>query len=230
MLRNRIPLVFPILLLCFALVMGACQPAATPTSVPNYIATGVAATLDAQSTMQAAVQFSLMQTEAARPTATFTPVPTLPPPPTATAIPTQSPPVQPPPPAQVLPPVQVQPTATAVPQKLCLQAKLTKDTPLNVTGPSTDIVKKWEFQNVGTCDWNSQYDLRWVSGDDFGIDAIDLPAVAAGSYVEVTQTFDGFDKPGTYKSNWMFFSSEGERFGVGANGASPIVITVEVKE
>lgn len=215
------------------LLLAACQPASTPTPISDYLSTSVAATLQAQATLDAAVSLSIQMTAAAQPTATFTPQPTLPPPPTATLpiLPTQAPAavIQPAQPVQPVAPAA--PTATKVPVNLCLHAKLSSDSPLDVVRPDTDFTKKWQFQNIGTCPWDSEFDLRWVSGDDFGIKVIDLPFyVEPGDFIDVSQVFDGFTKPGVYKSNWMIFSSDGRSFGIGNNAASAVVITVEVKE
>ena len=64
------------LLLLMMLSLSACGPKATPTSVISYISTQVAATLQAQATLDMAETLVARMTQQAIPTATFTPLPT----------------------------------------------------------------------------------------------------------------------------------------------------------
>jgi hypothetical protein len=80
--------------------------------------------------------------------------------------------------------------------------------------PGEAFDKAWRIRNSGTCDWGPGFSLVFVSGDQMGGGpVIPVPAVAAGSDVELGDTMTAPMAPGTYRGNWRMQSDEGVVFG-----------------
>jgi hypothetical protein len=147
-------LVINSLLLAISLVLSACTAAAAPTQDPNQIATQVAALVDAQvATKMAQAQAATQAQQAAQPTntpmiPTVGPIPTLAP----VNVPTLS-----------LPGVATSIPCLATP--LNMGENLPDGTQLYI---NTAFTKKWTLANEGSCTWNANYKLKFVSGDQMG--------------------------------------------------------------
>jgi hypothetical protein len=80
--------------------------------------------------------------------------------------------------------------------------------------PNEDFTKTWRVRNSGTCNWNADFRLVFVSGDQMGAPAsVSVPATAAGATVDVSIEMTAPNDPGTYRSNWKMQSDEGTVFG-----------------
>ena len=80
--------------------------------------------------------------------------------------------------------------------------------------PDEDFTKTWRLRNSGTCNWNADFRLVFVSGDQMGAPAsVSVPATAAGATVDVSVPMTAPSDPGSYRSNWRMQSDEGAVFG-----------------
>ena len=144
-------------------------------------------------------------------------------PPAQTAVPpTQVPTV-------VFTPTNVPPTPTPKP---CYQLSFISD----VTIPDgskivagTSFTKTWRIQNSGTCKWDTGFDIVFVDGDQMGANKVyDLPKnVAPGEAIDISIDFVAPLTEGSYTSKWMLFSSNGVRFGPGANSNGSIWVKIQ---
>ena len=83
-----------------------------------------------------------------------------------------------------------------------------------VVQPGSSVEKKWLVTNSGTCDWDSSYRLKWISGDALGAptDQALYPA-RAGTQVTLRIVFTAPSTAGTYQSTWQAFAPDGTAFG-----------------
>ena len=140
--------------------------------------------------------------------------------PTVTNIPSTSTPVPPP------------PQPTAVP---CNRIQFISDVTYpdnSVLRPNTDFTKTWRLKNIGSCTWNPNYAVVFVSGN-----SMDGPAaVKIGNYVNPGATIDvsvdltSPENEGSYTGNWMLRNDYGQNFGLGANASSPFWVKIKVEE
>lgn len=92
-----------------------------------------------------------------------------------------------------------------------------------------NFTKIWRIKNVGTCTWNSDYQLIFDSGY-----AMSGPAhqqltdshVAPGETLYVSVELIAPDKPGTYQGNWRFQDPYGDTFGL--TTGNPIWVEIKV--
>ena len=113
--------------------------------------------------------------------------------------------------AQVLPTITTAPTntppgpPTAIP-KPCNAASFISETIADGTKLSTgqSFDKTWRFQNVGTCTWNTNYQLVFAEGDKMGGPSTKnlTQQVAPGEMVDIGVTLKAPDSAGTYKGFW----------------------------
>ncbi len=80
--------------------------------------------------------------------------------------------------------------------------------------PSKEIVKEWKVRNSGTCNWNADYSVRLISGDELGVEPM-LALVPAryGTEAVVSITFTTPSEPGRYSATWRAHGPDGEPFG-----------------
>ncbi len=194
MSRNK---VFVFLLLA-AISLSACTLGGgeTPTSESDVILTAAALTVEAQLT-QAAQQPSLTPTVSPTPTATSTSTPATSPTPSLTS--TSS--VFNPPPAG----------------STCDLAGFVADKTIpdgtQIT-PGAVFTKTWTLRNDGTCTWNTDYDVVFVSGDRMnGPEAQALTGtVAPGATVDVSVVLTAPTTAGTYRGYWKLRNAAGQVF------------------
>ncbi len=99
----------------------------------------------------------------------------------------------------------------------CYNATLVSSTPADgatVTAGQT-FRKTWVFKNTGTCDWNSDFKLFFISGDLMGSDTTRLNrgTVKPGASIDYYLTFTAPNSPGTYTGNWRLITDTGTFFG-----------------
>lgn len=108
--------------------------------------------------------------------------------------------------------------ATAPPERSCTnQLDFVDDLSIpdgTRVSPGQTLPKRWLIENSGTCDWDSTYSLRLVSGN-----ALSAPEQQAlyparqGSRVTLQITFTAPSRPGNYATTWQAFDPSGQRFG-----------------
>ncbi len=80
--------------------------------------------------------------------------------------------------------------------------------------PGAMIDKRWRVLNDGTCNWDSFYRLRFVTGDPMGAEEEQaLFPARSGSEAEIRVVFTAPSAPGLYRSTWQAYTPDGEPFG-----------------
>ena len=83
-----------------------------------------------------------------------------------------------------------------------------------IMSPGAGFVKTWRIWNSGTCDWETGYELVYVSGEHMGGPAsVSLPAVPAGGQTDISVNLAAPSSYGTHKGTWRIRSDEGMAFG-----------------
>ena len=122
-------------------------------------------------------------------------------------------------PSTAVPPTALPPTPTPRP---CYQIAFVSDISIpdgtKLKG-GENFTKIWRLQNSGTCNWDTQFDIVFVKGDQMGANAVyDIPtAVKPGETVDISISMVAPYSPGKYRSEWQLRSSNGVLFGLGAN-------------
>ncbi len=80
--------------------------------------------------------------------------------------------------------------------------------------PGQSVDKQWLVTNSGTCDWDSRYTLRLLSGPAMGA-ATEQPLypARAGDQATLRIIFTAPSDTGTYISTWQAFGPSGDTFG-----------------
>jgi hypothetical protein len=162
------------------------------------------------------------------PTLTTTPTPqptqTQPPTTTNTPLPSETPsPTQPPRPT---------PTASQTPDP-CNWASFVADVTIpdgTNFPPGTEFVKTWRIKNIGSCTWNSDYDLIFVKGDLMGVaQAVPIPQeVPPGESVDLSVAMSAPPNKGDYRGFWMLRNPEGGWFGLGFSANQAFWVSISV--
>ncbi len=80
--------------------------------------------------------------------------------------------------------------------------------------PGSTIDKRWLVLNSGTCNWDSSYRLKFISGDLIGAAREQgLYPARAGAQVPLRILFTAPDQAGTYNSSWQAAAPDGTPFG-----------------
>jgi hypothetical protein len=199
-MRNKKILTTAAVILAVSLLISACgSPAATPS--PDMVRTNVAGTV--------MVQFT--KTAQARPTETATPTIT----PTKTLIPVTLTPIS----LTQTPQANTTPQATTpavIPggQDAGVWARSNP-----IDGTIVDSGSKFTvvvtLLNTGTSTWSTDYEIRFVDGDQMGApDSMKMPlAVPPQMSVDFTFEFTAPSTPGTVRSNWSIVNANGVAFG-----------------
>lgn len=131
-------------------------------------------------------------------------------------------------------PTRIIPSLTPVPV-VCNSVQFVRDiTVMDNTpfAPNSEFVKIWRIKNTGSCTWNQNYSVVFVSGNS--MDA--KKSVSLSKEVEPNNTIDisikmkSPDKLGTYRGDWMLSSSSGERFGTGSKGTGTLYLSIKVMD
>src|SRR5512133_3402984 len=91
------------------------------------------------------------------------------------------------------------------------------------------FTKVWRIKNIGTCTWNTSYDLIYVSGERFDADrTVAIPGtVAPGQTIDVSVNLTAPTQPGSYTGYWKLRNGSGVLFGMGLGDAN-IYVNVRV--
>ncbi len=108
-----------------------------------------------------------------------------------------------------------------------LQAEFVADVTVpddTIFKPNEGFKKVWELKNIGTCTWDTKYELFYYPGGDQmeGPESLKLTeTVEQGDTVRLTVALRAPSDPGTYFSYWMLRDSYGVQFGTEACGCVP---------
>jgi hypothetical protein len=206
-----------ILLLMSALVaplLNSCGPRVTETTnTPD--AEGIIQTAVAQVTQD------FLQTLVAFQTATMPLEPTA----TETIMPT------------AIPTIARSPQPELTPSQTGACNRVAAGIPFDVTIPDDTIMqpgqsftKTWRLVNNGTCKWTRLYAVVFFSGNPMGAHQTHYlnAGVLPGQSIDVSVEFIAPFESGSYQSNWMLQSQEGELFGLGPNGDAPFWVRIQV--
>ena len=101
--------------------------------------------------------------------------------------------------------------------------------------PNQAFTKTWRLKNIGTCIWNSSYQLVFDRQDDMGVPSnysqpLTSGTVAPGQEVDVVlkndQRTGKRGTSGTYTGYWRFRDPNGIYFGIG--GSSAWIVKIKV--
>jgi len=83
-----------------------------------------------------------------------------------------------------------------------------------VLAPSEAFTKTWEFQNTGTCDWDEDYLITFISGTDMNGETTEIDQeVLSGSVGDISVYLIAPDTDGTYVGYWRLSDGDGTVFG-----------------
>jgi hypothetical protein len=171
---------------------GSGAEEATPTFTVEQIQTEAVATFSAGLTETALA----MPTET--PTSTATPIPTATslPEVTNTAVPT---------------------IGGTIPPASCEGSAFVSDVtiPDNTTiTPGQVFTKTWRVRNIGTCAWQTSFELNFTGGERMdGTSGSLLNTIQPGDEVDVSVEMTAPDTAGTYRGNWRMVNEAGAFFG-----------------
>ena len=129
-------------------------------------------------------------------------------------------------------PTRIPPTPTSVPipcNMISFQSDLTIPDG-TIFGPNAEYIKTWRLKNIGSCNWDTDYDLVFVEGDQMdGAKAIALPEkIRPGERLDISIALTSPSKAGEYRGYWMLRSGNGEWFGYGKAANKPFWVDIEV--
>jgi hypothetical protein len=121
----------------------------------------------------------------------------------------------------------------------CNQAYFIEDATIpdgTVVAPGEAIVKKWKLRNDGTCNWTTDYQVVYVSGNENytspltgEVDA-NIPEVTVPTGITtVGINLVAPKAEGSYTYNFKLQSADGKQFGIGVAGA-PFTMVIKVKK
>jgi hypothetical protein len=134
------------------------------------------------------------------------------------------------------PPPTVAPPPTAAPasgQQPCLRANLETETIPDGTElyQYKEFTKVWRNKNTGSCTWNSNYVLRFITGDLMNASST-IPLtendVPPWGFLEVEVPMRAPKETGTYRGDWKIVSDTGKIFGFGLDGKGTIWVEIVV--
>jgi len=98
--------------------------------------------------------------------------------------------------------------------------------------PGQSFTKTWRLVNNGTCKWTRLYAVVFFSGNSMSAHQSNYlnAEVLPGQSIDVSVEFIAPSEPGTYQSNWMLQSQNGDLFGLGPNGDAPFWVRIQVVE
>jgi hypothetical protein len=96
--------------------------------------------------------------------------------------------------------------------------------------PGTAFIKTWRFKNIGSCVWNSSYQVVFASGDPMGAPAAfnlkgSIPPGATG---DLSVSLTAPASAGTYQDYFKFRAGDGSVFGVGPAYIDPFYTRIKV--
>ncbi len=83
-----------------------------------------------------------------------------------------------------------------------------------VVAPGSGLDKQWLVQNSGSCNWDSRYRLRLISGEALGaVTEQALYPARAGMQATLRILFTAPQEAGEYVSEWQAYNPQGQAFG-----------------
>jgi hypothetical protein len=80
--------------------------------------------------------------------------------------------------------------------------------------PLKVIEKEWKVKNSGTCNWNSSYSVRLISGSELGAETTQaLVPARNGTEAIIRIEFTAPTEPGKYTATWQAYDPDGQPFG-----------------
>ena len=77
-----------------------------------------------------------------------------------------------------------------------------------------EIVKRWQVENSGTCEWTAKYSVRILSGASMGAEPKQkLEPIAPGETGSIEIVFYAPEETGEYYSQWQAYDDRGKPFG-----------------
>ena len=94
--------------------------------------------------------------------------------------------------------------------------------------PGETFIKTWRFKNTGSCTWNADYSLVFISGDSMNGPTTQAFSgiVSPGQTVDISVQLQAPNTSGTYRGNWMFQDGSGLLF---SNTGEPFWAIIEVE-
>ena len=147
----------------------------------------------------------------------------VPPPPTVTGTPPTATSTAEPPPN----------TPTSVPPSSCDKVQFIADVNYpdgSVLQPGAKFTKTWRLKNVGSCAWDTSYQLVFFSGEKLGASSsAKFPKnVAVGETVDISINMTAPTATGSYRGYWMFKNEDGALFGIGSQANKPWWVDIKV--
>jgi hypothetical protein len=96
--------------------------------------------------------------------------------------------------------------------------------------PGQSFIKTWRVKNVGTCTWNSDYQLVFDSGDVMGGPAsqrLTSANIPPGKALDISINLTAPENAGPHRGNWRFRAPNGTIFGL--TTGNPIWVEVAVE-
>ena len=99
-----------------------------------------------------------------------------------------------------------------------------------VLQPGAKFTKTWRLKNVGSCAWDTDYQLVFFSGEKMGAaSSAKFPKnVAIGETVDISINLTAPTSSGSYRGYWMFKNADGALFGIGAQANKPWWVDIKV--
>jgi hypothetical protein len=100
----------------------------------------------------------------------------------------------------------------------------------SVLQPGAKFTKTWRLKNVGSCAWNTDYQLVFFSGEKMGASSsAKFPKnVAIGETVDISINLTAPTSAGSYRGYWMFKNADGALFGIGSQANKPWWVDIKV--
>jgi len=96
----------------------------------------------------------------------------------------------------------------------------------SIMNPGENFDKVWEIQNLGPCNWTTQYRLVWAYGDWYGTPPTYLYYdVPAGDTIQVWVNLTAPTTPGQFFAAFVMQNDRGTNFGI----TSPLTVVIKVE-
>ena len=124
------------------------------------------------------------------------------------------------------------PTPTSTEQGVCYQAALVSETIPDGTDftPGQTFTKTWTLKNTGTCEWNSNFDMVFVSGDAMNAPAstqLTTSTVSPGQSVQIALDLKSPSSAGTHRGEFKLRNDKGALFGLGTKNG-PFWVEIDI--
>jgi len=124
-------------------------------------------------------------------------------------------------------------TRTSTVQVKCDQAAFVSETIPDGTdfSPGQAFTKTWTLKNSGSCTWNANYDVVFISGASMNApasQALTSGSVAPGETVKISLDLKAPTAAGTHRGDFKLRNANGVIFGIGAKD-NPFWVEVDVK-